>query len=678
MDWRIVQYNPLSLLPTGRLQHILRELGLQHFVGICGTGRRAKDTDPAYTSYRCGKYWVYDFPVRQKSKFATHGAGLCLAISRQTFSPRNVVSIADIPEEFAGRVAAIRVKRQDVDFLFVAAYIPVEPHRTAERAKIAKLWEFLYKLLNNIPSRCVPIICMDANGRVGSQASESIGSHDGQKENSNGKQLRELCEHHHLCLANTFYPIGPTWRGEHTTSRIDYIAIPKAMLPQVKRCQIYHRSGAALQKIATPGWRDHRPLHCSFTHKLCYAEEKRQNSCGWDWELLARGVFSGTRRGELLARVEVALADERLDELSHGTPGPFWKLFNQKVHEVAVGVYGRQQSNNTKPDDTVVAYNNRVHMQQEIVALSPLRIQNQNDGFMLVDVQRMLHAWSAVAKFWKARKVHEQLLKRDRRARVSGLLHEFQDAWLSRSASRMWRVARSLSGRALGPKRRRFDVPLAAQPTVEQWSSHFAQDGPSGGCLATVLEGYDAFFKGENDFTAVCESGEALSRAKLDVRMVRTAIRKQPMRKSVPQWGVPSEVWRQLLHPLDMARPPRSGLGHVPTRPTTTQIERRLLQGFHTIRCYERAPEIWQVSQTHKISKGNGKEGCLALRTINSLDCMGKCFYKYIWRRGVSRSARPYAYGYARGRSRVEATVVQHAISERLCTAGFQLCHVFP
>ena len=677
MDWRIVQYNPLSLLPAGRLQHILCELGMQHFVGICGTGHRAKSTDPAFTSYKCGKYWVYDFPARPKSQFAIHGAGVCIAISSKTFSPRNVVSIADVPEEFAGRVAAIRVRRQDVDFLFVAVYVPVEPHKTTDRNKIAKLWEYLYKLLNNIPSRCVPVICIDANGRVGSQTSDSIGPCDSQRENSNGKQLRELCEHHHLCLVNTFYPIGHTWRGEYTSSRIDYIAIPKSMLQRVGNCRIFHRSGALLQKIAAPGWRDHRPLHCSFTHKLCYANDGRTKGVRWNWELLARGVFTGARRHELLGNVEAALADSKLDELSRGPPGPFWKLLTKKVHEVAEGLYGQQPSSSSKPSDTVNAYSERVSKLQAIIQLSPGRIRWTSEGYFFHDLQRMLHAWVAVAKFWKARKHHEDLLKRDRRARISGLLQTFQHAWSSRKASDLWRAARSLSGRALGPKRRRFDVPLSSQPTVAQWESHFKQDGPSGGCLAAVLDGSEAFFTGGNNFTPVCETQEAISRAKLDVHMVRAAIRKHPMRKSVPSWGVPAEVWRQLLHPADRAVRLRNGVGHRPACPPTTQLERRFLQGFTSIRRFERAPEIWQLSQTHKINKGNGKEGCKALRTINSLDCIGKCFYKYIWRRGTHHSARYYAYGYAKGRSRIEAMVVQHVVSERLRTAGFSFVTSF-
>ena len=80
----------------------------------------------------------------------------------------------------------------------------------------------------------------------------------------------------------------------------------------------------------------------------------------------------------------------------------------------------------------------------------------------------------------------------------------------------MGRAARSLSGRELGPKRRRFDVPVSSQHTVAQWDSHFKQDGPSGGCLAAVLDGSETFFTGENNFRPVCETQEAISKAKND------------------------------------------------------------------------------------------------------------------------------------------------------------------
>ena len=66
---------------------------------------------------------VANFPVRPKSMYPQKCAGVIVAISTQTFSHRNVIRVVDVPEEFSGRVAAIRVRRRDVDFfLFICIY----------------------------------------------------------------------------------------------------------------------------------------------------------------------------------------------------------------------------------------------------------------------------------------------------------------------------------------------------------------------------------------------------------------------------------------------------------------------------------------------------------------------------------------------------------------------------
>ena len=213
MDWRIVQDNPLSLLPSGRLHHILQEVGLQHFVGIVGTGRRASSHDPPYISYKCGKHLVFDFPVRPGSIYPHKCAGVIIAISAQTFTSRNVVRVVEVPAEFSGRVAAVKVRRSDVDFFFLSVNVPTEPQTLQERQRVGKLWAYIGRLLDAMPARCMPILCLGANGGVGSHESAALGRADCQRENWNGQQLQELCEHHHFCLVNTFFKVGPTQGG---------------------------------------------------------------------------------------------------------------------------------------------------------------------------------------------------------------------------------------------------------------------------------------------------------------------------------------------------------------------------------------------------------------------------------------------------------------------------------
>ena len=440
------------------------------------------------------------------------------------------------------------------------------------------------------------------------------------------------------------------------------------MLPKVRQCRILHRSGALLQKIAARGWRDHRPLHCSFSHKLCYVEQHRQDEVRWDKDLLARGVLEGVRRRGLVGGVEAALANPKFETLSQGPPGPYWSALNTAVREVALGLYAREPAKTHKPADTDQAYRERSSMLHAVTSMPRKRFVQRD--FHMCDLQHMLHSWQAVIRYWRARRSHQKLLQRDRRIRDNSKLLEFREAWASRQFSRMWRAARSLTGRALGPKRRRYDVPLASQPTVSEWTSHFEQGGPSGGCSATVIPAFDAFIDRGSEACRARSMAEAEGMAKVDDRFVRSGLRKHPMRKSVPYWSVPAEIRRQLLHPSESLQVARTGLGYVAQSLCTKLIDKRFYQGFVAIRRYDRAPEAWQISHTHKISKGNGKHGCYALRMVNCLDCVGKSFFKYVWKRGRPQSSRPYAYGYAKGRSRVEAMVFQHVVAERLRCAG--------
>ena len=67
-----------------------------------------------------------------------------------------------------------------------------------------------------------------------------------------------------------------------------------------------------------------------------------------------------------------------------------------------------------------------------------------------------------------------------------------------------------------------------------------------------------------------------------------------------------------------------------------------------------------------KIDKGNRKTGCAALRVVNSLDPLGKVFSAQVWQTGQPQSARHYAAGYGRRKSRIATIVQQHVVGYRL------------
>ena len=49
-----------------------------------------------------------------------------------------------------------------MDF-FLSLYVPTERRTMQERQRVGKLWAYTGRLLDAVPARCVPILCLDAN-----------------------------------------------------------------------------------------------------------------------------------------------------------------------------------------------------------------------------------------------------------------------------------------------------------------------------------------------------------------------------------------------------------------------------------------------------------------------------------------------------------------------------------
>ena len=49
-----------------------------------------------------------------------------------------------------------------MDF-FLSLYVPTERRTIQERQRVGKLWAYTGRLLDAVPARCVPILCLDAN-----------------------------------------------------------------------------------------------------------------------------------------------------------------------------------------------------------------------------------------------------------------------------------------------------------------------------------------------------------------------------------------------------------------------------------------------------------------------------------------------------------------------------------
>eukprot|EP00971_Amphidinium_carterae_P188131 3734198-Amphidinium_carterae.1 len=106
-------------------------------------------------------------------------------------------------------------------------------------------------------------------------------------------------------------------------------------------------------------------------------------------------------------------------------------------------------------------------------------------------------------------------------------------------------LARRITGKCIGPKKRRYDVPPRERLSVEAWKEYFEQPPSAGGCLATELGEPTA---GEahvrNEWHAVWEEAEA------DACLLARSLQTLPYRAAVPTWSLPPSLWKGLARKL--------------------------------------------------------------------------------------------------------------------------------
>ena len=275
--------------------------------------------------------------------------------------------------------------------------------------------------------------------------------------------------------------------------------------------------------------------------------------------------------------------------------------------------------------------------------------------------------------------------KRDAKEKHDNILQDFQRAWQQRDLHQVWRLSRALSGKRIGPKRRRYDAAKTVNPSQQEWMAFLQNEGPAGGCNANEVHWDDIVGNAENHTAVYLDYWTARRRAQQDLLGLRKSAQYASLRKMCPPWGIPTEVWRQLLLPQWKVDSVRCGVGFRASPPSPTLFNRILLHLLTSIRMFNRMPHEWQRSHTTGLDKHNGKEGPAGLRLINNLEVLGKWYCASLWRRGCAHSQRDYASGYIRGKSRIAAMLQQCALQSRLrghrvshCLSLLDVSNAFP
>ena len=289
----------------------------------------------------------------------------------------------------------------------------------------------------------------------------------------------------------------------------------------------------------------------------------------------------------------------------------------------------------------------------------------------------ILHQWRAALKFYNTRSARDKLLKRDAKTCLADRVVEFNYAHRRGDGAQVWRLGRCLSGFKVGPKRRRYDAVSGGHPGAGEWVSFMGRKGEDGGCSGWEVD-WDTRQQSElsTQLEPVRTLAEAKQLAKSDLQRVCRLLRIHKLRKAVPAWGVPGEVWRQLVSPNEYYVRRRHGLGFDGTLDTSV-VGKCLLALFVSIRLYDVAPLQWHLSQTFQIDKHNNKPACEGLRTINTFEPLGKAFIKTLWDRGQRQNDREWASGYIAHKSRVTPIMQRRIIRHKLRQAGESHCDSF-
>ena len=266
----VSSYNVLSAVPNERFRLIHSTLGTP-VVCLQGTRRKAPDSLPCSVMHTAG-YRVYQFGYGPKSN--AH-AGVSIALKHKKFSEDTVV-LVDAPRDpkLQGRAGLVRVKSGSADFAILSVYLPPCFADNSIRRVWHSVMQWVSKSLDKLPSRCLPILCLDANSRVGKVAcargvaidtSDAVGQCEPELETPAGHAFKTFLEGQFMSGANTYFSAGKTFYPTSLASkpsRVDYGCLPGSAVEasRVSSCLVNEEAGDCLQLIRGHARADHRPL----------------------------------------------------------------------------------------------------------------------------------------------------------------------------------------------------------------------------------------------------------------------------------------------------------------------------------------------------------------------------------------------------------------------------------
>ena len=685
-------YNPLSLAPPFRLQHIANTLNSDILFVPGTTLRLPKGAN--HTIVRLGSYWALSFGW-QRSPYTNKAAGCAIVFRSSKFAWKDTVTIRTPSAEVLGRAGAVRIKNKVYDVNAIVQYSPPISGRdrctNVKSAQVVTKW--MQETIVETPVRCLPLLGADLNTRVGMQADgtqwqKGVGEWHLGKANEGASSWMRWLEHHDYTFASTTWAArrvaGTYFHHTGSTSLTDYLLMPSPFLAKIK-CYIPWRQARVLQLIPSARPRDHVPV--TFLLDLPWGgvwNRTPTDAVRWDYDRMAEALqFSSSDRMLFLKRLEAEFTAETA-RLRQADVGPFcdvhWQIWIDVLQKVATMFFAARPFK--QPKWVIALQDKRLELLKELSASRDAigRIESESE------VSRILLAKREISTVQKQLRAHKRKELDTRQRKLEARLEAA--AAKGRRADEQ-KICRDLASTSLGPKKRRTNVLPCHRPSAAEIRSTAALPATLGGLSAVEVQWgeeaakwttpeYDeegnvcaAFLPRERD----CNIKDA---AAADLKAVIWSLKKSIKRKSAPPWSVPAEVLLIALCPgYCSVREKKTtaiggpGLAEVAETSMTCKVE--LLKILEHLHAGQFIPLVANKSMAFLQDKNNGKPGLLGQRILHLYCTFWRHWHGAAMHQSVKATQprwQSYSHAYLKGRRREGAMITQNSVQMRLMKAN--------
>lgn len=165
---RIASYNPMSMLQAGRWDDLAVQFKSIHVIAVIGT---QLSTEHEVEQHRTGNFQRLDWGRGDRS------TGVSLLLRRDVFPRSCVRKHFTPPESLKGRVGGVRVRTGCMHVALFAVYIPPCDGAKQSGRVASDIFLWLSAIIDGLPHRCVPVMCMDANAHIGKEKFQVYQAH---------------------------------------------------------------------------------------------------------------------------------------------------------------------------------------------------------------------------------------------------------------------------------------------------------------------------------------------------------------------------------------------------------------------------------------------------------------------------------------------------------------------